>query len=114
MWKKLLEHEDDYVQRGALLTFPAGHPFEGQVVVMVCEHRAGGAEFPFCLVTITGYKAGINPMQALPAESKLPSGGIGLSRDWLIRNWTKWVWPEGDAGSVLIREPLDVSELFTP
>lgn len=80
--------------------------------MMVCEHRLGGAEFPYCLVTITGYKAGINPLQALPAESKADTGG--LSRDWLVSNWTKWVWQEGDASAVLIRESLNASELLPP
>ena len=35
----------------------------------------------------------------------------GLSTEWLIKNWTKWVWPEGDVNSVLVRHALTYDEI---
>ena len=46
------------------------------------------------LLVATGYKAGLVP-QVLPPEAG-PTGA--LDRDWLIANWTKWVFPT-DTGS---------------
>jgi hypothetical protein len=104
-WCRLIEYQEKYVQRGALLRFAAGQSFEDHVVMMVCE--APGDSGRSALMTITGYKAGINCYVAFPAVSQAHP----LSIEWLINNWTHWVWPEGDVAEVEIREPLSADEI---
>ena len=70
---------------------------------MVCE----GGYSQKGLITISGYKAGINMYVLFPEEAN-PDG---LSTEWLIKNWTKWVWPEGDVNSVLVRHALTYDEI---
>ena len=104
-WTKLTEFNKEFLSRGALLKFPAKYPFESHVVMMICE----GPERNFnckCLLTITGHKSGINPYVVFPES---PDGN--LRRNWLIENWNKWVWPDGNITDVLIGGPLDASEL---
>lgn len=101
--------EDGAVYRGALFMFDAHYPFEEKAIVMLCENR-GSKSFPFNLVTITGYKSGINPLQNLPAECRHPNGGLDLL--WLINNWGRWIYPDCDVSNVYIRaEPLLVDDL---
>ena len=104
-WEKLTEYASAHLQRGALLKFRAGYPFEDQVVMMVCEApdkspRKG-------LIAITGYKAGINCYVLLPCENV--SGD--LETKWLLENWQQWVWPGGNVEDVEIREALAVEDL---
>lgn len=104
-WIKLLDSDIDYIQRGALLKFHASYPFEEEVIMMVCEGY--GNAFQKGLMTISGFKAGINAYVFFPENATTD----GLSRRWLAENWTKWVWPDGDVETVLIREVLLASEL---
>lgn len=111
MWKKLVNIPNILIERGFLLRFPTEYPFENEVVMMVSGypddgHRLSGVS----LITITGYKAGINAFVVFPKEVR--SFG-SLTSDWLIKNWTKWVCPDGDVNDVWVREPLQVSEIFT-
>jgi hypothetical protein len=109
IWKKIVSKQESSIFRGTLLKFPASYPFESEVVMMLCELRIGDRQYG--LVTITGYNAGINPFVAFPNECMLDDKSIAFSRDWLIQNWTKWVWPEGDINDVLFCERLDVHDL---
>jgi hypothetical protein len=65
-WEKLVDTKKDSLRRGALIKFPASHPFEGMVVMMVWQEF--GKALPMGLITITGYKAGINPYVTFPVE----------------------------------------------
>jgi hypothetical protein len=103
-WKKLTEYEELQLERGALLRFPAGHPFEGSVVMMICEAPDKSS---LALMTITGYKAGINCYVAFPAEA----GTTGLSVKWLVNNWNLWVWPGGLAADAEVRTSLEAREV---
>lgn len=94
------------LSRGALLRFPASHPFEDLVVMMVCESPQDPLQM--ALMTISGHKAGINCFQILPRASLQKEG---VSTDWLVHNWKKWVWPDGHAKDVEVREGLDALEL---
>ena len=60
-----------------------------------------------CLIIVTDYKAGINFYQKFP-ESEV---NLDIPADWLIQNWNKWVWPEGNVDDVLIHEALKPSDL---
>lgn len=103
-WVKLIDSTEESLQRGALLKFKSTYPFEDKVIMMVCE---GQSINTFGLMTITGFKAGINLYVQFPKECI----ENGLSKDWLVKNWNKWVWPEGNIDDVLIHEALKPCDL---
>lgn len=105
-WEKLVNSEKINLQRGDLLRFSAGQPFEDHVIMMICESPNKSGELG--LITISGYKAGINCYVEFPSESR---GSIGISSPWLIKNWQSWVWPDGDVQNVEIRDALDASDI---
>jgi len=109
-WKKLSELPIEGLDRGTLIAFSASYPFEERVVMMLSEHRMGSESFD--LLTITGYKAGVNPYVVLPDECLLSSDVRLVSVEWLVTNWTRWVWPEGDPNNVWVRPSLDATEIW--
>ncbi|MFC3627493.1 Imm45 family immunity protein [Vogesella amnigena] len=112
-WKRLVDFNgDEEMPRGTLFKFPAIYPFEDAVVMMLCMNP-GNVDFPMSLVAITGYKAGINPYQNLPGVCITGSGdNRHFDIQWLIMNWSYWVYPDCDVGSVLVRNiPLNVDEI---
>ncbi|SEJ87640.1 Imm45 family immunity protein [Paraburkholderia diazotrophica] len=104
-WKKLVDRSESELQRGTLLRFPAGHPFEGNVVMMVCESPDKSG---LGLITITGYKAGINCYVGFPKEA----GTATLSVEWIVNNWRLWVWPDGDVDHAEYRNALEADEII--
>ncbi|TDY88454.1 Imm45 family immunity protein [Herbaspirillum huttiense] len=110
-WVKLIDCTDEYLVRGTLLKFPAKYPFESTVVLMLCEQRAESENWPHALVTITGHKAGINPLQLLPSECTTNPAGAAVSRTWLIDHWSHWCYPDCDVENVWARRPLAADEL---
>lgn len=109
-WTKLTEANQSLLRRGSLLKFPASYPFESEVVMMMCGHPDEGRRlFSIALITITGYCSGINPYVVFPSEAL--SGETGVSKEWLISNWKKWVWPDGNVEDVWIRKELSATEL---
>ncbi|MRT31156.1 Imm45 family immunity protein [Herbaspirillum sp. CAH-3] len=110
-WGRLIDFPDEPLPRGTLLKFPAKYPFESIVVLMVCEQIGEKDKWLHGLVTITGHKAGINPLQLLPAESSYSRGSAALSRTWLVENWEHWCYPDCDVRDVLTRSPLAAEEL---
>ena len=103
-WSKLIDSNKLNFQRGELLKFKASYPFEDHVVMKLCE---GQSTNTFGLITITGFKAGINLYVQFPEECV----ENGLSVNWLIKNWNYWVCPESDVNEVLVHENLQVSDL---
>jgi hypothetical protein len=107
---KLVDTNKDSLRRGALIKFPASHPFEGMVVMMVWQEFFKA--LPMGLITITGYKAGINPYVTFPVEvcerADMPPC---VPCKWLRENWNHWVWPTGDVNEVYIRDELWIEEL---
>lgn len=103
-WTKLMDLKQKTFSRGTLIKFPAKYPFEEEVVMMIAESPDKQG---LCLITITGYKAGINCYQQFP---KLNSH-IEVSAIWLIENWHKWVWPTGNINDVFIRHNLKADDL---
>jgi hypothetical protein len=109
-WEKLTDSSFVALPRGYLLKFPASAPFESEVVMMICGHPEGGRRLAsVALISITGYCAGINPYVEFPSTAIEEEAGI--SRKWLIENWTKWVWPKGNVSDVLVRKELDAADL---
>lgn len=103
-WNKLVDLKESSFSRGTLIKFSAKYPFENKVVMMLSEapDKQG-----LCLITVTGYKAGINCYQKFP---NLESN-IEISAAWLIKNWNNWVWPEGDVNEVFVHENLQADDL---
>jgi len=103
-WKSLTE-AGEALSRGALLRFSAGQAFEDRVVMMVCEAPDGAG---MALMSITGYKAGINCYVIFPDEAMTPEG---ISTGWLLANWSQWVWPGRAGAEVQFKRSLSVDEI---
>jgi hypothetical protein len=107
-WLRLEESKTISLTRGALVRFPASYPFEEEVVMMVCEAPHNRSSLG--LITITGYKAGINCYVAFPDSTLNESATI--SAQWLYDNWQHWVWPEGSPDDVwILPEGLNADDL---
>jgi hypothetical protein len=91
-WLRLAENKTIMLSRGALLRFPASYPFEDEVVMMVCD--APHDPKTLGLITISGYKAGINCYVAFPDDFHA-FDTHQLRGNCLYDNWQNWVWPEG-------------------
>ncbi|SEP66218.1 Immunity protein 45 [Devosia sp. YR412] len=89
---------------GTVLRFPAAWPYEDVVDLIVVAFPDGCG-----LVVATGYKAGLIVV-ILPGDA-VPEGQIALSAAWLAQNWTRWVWPAGDAAEVRVLPGYDVPTL---
>lgn len=103
-WIKLVDTENIYLKRGTLLKFEASYPFESQVIMMVCE---GHSINTFGLITITGFKAGINMYVQFPKEYT----ENGVMKDWLVNNWNYWVYPDSEVNNVLLHYPLNADDI---
>ena len=110
-WVKLTDLREESLFRGTLLKFSAKYPFESTVVWMICEQRMESEKWPHALITITGLKAGINPLQLLPLESSINPNSAAVSRAWLVENWAHWCYPDCHVGDVWTRSPLAADEL---
>ena len=107
-WLKLSEVKAAVISRGTLIKFTASYPFESKVVMMVCE--APHTRSSFGLITITGYKAGINCYVVLPDSAR--SEDATISTQWLYDNWQHWVWPESSPDDVwILPEGLSANDL---
>lgn len=108
-WIKLKDYNKDEILRGSYFLFNAEYPFEDKVIMMLCQNKIDD-DFPFFLITITGYKAGIFPYQALPKEC-LCSNNNSLNKNWLTDNWNKWINENTNLNSIYVKDNLDILEL---
>jgi hypothetical protein len=97
-WLRLADNKTNMLPRGTLVRFSASHPFEEQVVMMVCDSSLGNHTLG--LITISGYHAGFNCHSSFPDSTRNESATI--SAQWLYDNWQHWVWPEGSPNDVWI------------
>lgn len=102
-WKKISELQDEWIQRGCVLRVPRTmendpdwYPDPFTDFLVFDANRSYG------LMVLSGSKAGLTRI-VFPADSSLP-GSVGLSSEWLRKNWTKWVYPNGQFEDVLIRK----------
>ena len=100
--KKLIEWEHESISRGIVFRLPAKWPYEDFVDFMVVDfaHSHG-------LVVSSGYKAG-SILVILPVESN-SNEYVGIDTQWIITNWSKWVYPECDVNNVHIIEHYESS-----
>ena len=84
----LSELKVENLGRGWVFRFRSTDPNEELVDLLVRENSDSPSGFT--LMTMSGYHAGLDLVN-LPADS----GSLltGLSKRWLIQNWTKWVNP---------------------
>lgn len=96
---KLIDCTVGAFHRGSVFRAYGKYPYEGTVDFMVFETLDQDRRFG--LMVTTGYKAGL-PLIHLPAESN--EGVSGLSKDWVIANWAKWIYPDCDVSQVAVFE----------
>ncbi len=97
-WIRLSENKSTVISRGSLIKFTASYPFENEVIMMVCE--APHSRSSLGLITITGYKAGINCYVVFPDAAR--SDEAAICNQWLYDNWQHWVWPESSPDDIFI------------
>ncbi len=97
-WLKLSEHKEAPVHRGSLVRFSASHPFEKEVVMMVCDSHIERNRLG--LITISGNKAGFNCFATFPEHVRNADGSI--TAGMIYNNWATWIDPEWSPDSVWI------------
>ncbi len=97
---KLIDLEAKKIGRGAIFRLIGEWPYEDIVDFMLFD--TAGQERTLGLITVTGYKAGLQCVH-LPNEC-LFEGTKMLSTSWIINNWEKWVYPECPVEDVFYRD----------
>jgi len=114
-WMKLSDYPSDAIRRGSILRVPSRKKFDGTWYVddfmdfLIFDAQSFFSDAGYGLMVLSGQKAGL-VNTTLPLES-MPVDGIGLSKDWLVANWTKWVYLDGVVADVWIRDPQSVTEM---
>jgi hypothetical protein len=99
-WKKLINFKEETIRLGTVFRLPAQYPYEKVVEFLVFEPN--DANYGLGLMVRSGYKAGLT-LVILPLESQ-PTNQRGLSTQWLITNWQKWVYPDCAVKHVWLNE----------
>lgn len=86
---RLVDLDSGVLERGGILRLPAKYPYEACVEFMIFETQKD--ETPYGLIISSGYKAGLI-LVYLPEESCASGGGI--KRQWIIDNWSLWIYPD--------------------
>ncbi|MNY36815.1 hypothetical protein D3C86_1713250 [compost metagenome] len=58
---------------------------------MLIEHSESASGLS--IMVVTGYKAGLTRGH-LPEEVKPASGARAVPTQWMVDNWSKWIYPE--------------------
>lgn len=103
-WKKLTDTEDTMIAQGAIFRFPVKWPYEELVDLMVLSLPEEGSKH--ALVVISGNKAG-RLLVRLPLEAEL-EGPIAMSKQWVIDNWAKWIYPDRDVTAAMYLRRYDI------
>lgn len=104
-WQKLTDIKTS-VSRGSVFRVRGKSPYEQVVDFMVYDPHDSNRGLG--IVVVSGYKAGL-PLVIFPVESYDSSSG-SLDRDWLINNWSKWVYPECPVEFVEVAENYTVEQ----
>ncbi|GAB7541134.1 Imm45 family immunity protein [Cupriavidus sp. 8B] len=95
---KLADIKSASLWHGNILRMPAKWPYEDVVDLMVFD--AQDEHTPYGLIVTSGQKAGLILVH-LPPESVQAIGG-GVSVEWVISNWSKWIYPDCDVKEVYV------------
>jgi hypothetical protein len=87
---KLIDSDKQNLCHGNILRLPGMWPYEKLVDFMVFDTQDD--EQPNGLIITTGHKAGLI-LLLLPPES-CAVGTKMLDKQWVINNWSKWIYPE--------------------
>lgn len=114
-WIKLNNYPDEYIKCGAVMRIPSvgenrENWYREDIVDLMVFYAGVVFEDAACgLISISGHKAGrINA--TFPKESG-DEHGNGLRRDWLIGNWNRWIYMDGNVDGVWIRNPEPVHSM---
>lgn len=97
-FKKLVSLEDKFISVGSYIKFTGIRPYEEETFFLV--YQPNDSKRGLGLIVATGYKSGLI-LVVLPIESDFNGGGA-IDRDWLISNWSKWVYPDCKVEDVYI------------
>jgi len=101
---KLVDFAGRAIIRGQIFRLPASWPYESIVDFMVVDIPEEGCGHS--IVVASGNKSGL-VLVRLPIESCVPAGH-GISKDWIVANWSKWVYPESPVESVYLFDQVAV------
>ena len=102
-WIKLTNSDAEWFSHGTVFRLPGKYPYADLVDFMVFEpsepDRGQG------LMVSSGYKAGLI-LVLLPKESSIKEAQSyrSIEKNWLIANWSRWVYPECDVSEVYVSE----------
>jgi len=107
-WQKLSDYKYLSLYRGSLIRFAASHPFEEEVVMIICDSPRGDSRLG--MITLTGKKAGYNCFTWFPEWALNMNGSI--TAGLIYKNWASWVWPEWSPDSAwILPEGLSADDL---
>lgn len=101
-WQNLLTGEDE-IAAGSVFRVKAEWPYEEIVDFMLLYLPSESSTH--ALIVCTGMKAG-RVLIKLPPEADC--GGRAISKDWLIRKWDEWVYPQCAIEDVLVARRYEV------
>ncbi|MDR9835623.1 Imm45 family immunity protein [Herbaspirillum huttiense] len=89
-WENLVGLKCEAISNGAIFRAEAEWPYEEKVDFMLVDLPV--AERNYAILVATGLKAGL-VLVRLPEDASYEHGR-GISRQWLVQNWSKWIYPE--------------------
>ncbi|WP_212813396.1 Imm45 family immunity protein [Erwinia rhapontici] len=95
---RLIDYKKICIARGTVFRLPATWPYEEWVDFMLFETQDD--ERPYGLIVSSGFKVGLFLVK-LPIES-ISDEGYGLNTEWVINNWSNWIYPECNVEDVHI------------
>ncbi len=103
---KLDDLNNEIIRYGSVFRFPGGWPYEHTVDLLLTYFP--GHERESVLVVATGHKAGLIAVM-LPEESGCDGAkGSGVLKNWALKNWNHWVWPNCHVNDVYVINRYDV------
>ncbi|WP_212796168.1 Imm45 family immunity protein [Pseudomonas sp. St316] len=106
---RLVDSSVAAISRGKIFRLPARWPYEEIVDFMVVD--IPDEQYGHSIAVASGNKSGLLVVR-LPVESCLP-GAHGISRDWMVKNWAKWVYPDCPVENVYLFERAEVPSDLT-
>lgn len=105
-FRKLQDLDDDSLWPGAVFRVRGEWPYEEVVDFMLFRNTVEAN--PFGLIVTSGFKAG-SILVLLPGDCCAGEGGI--SRDWIVDNWSRWVYPQCDVADVYVADGYDACDV---
>lgn len=88
--QRLVDCKVPALPRGTVFRLNGSYPYEASVDFMLVFDQSWDS--PLAIMVATGHSAG-HIVVYLPVEC-LSAGTVMLSTEWLLANWSKWVYPE--------------------